>query len=140
MALTGCVGPILTLSCVPDIPAFTSLPRAASGSVGTGPVGAVCGAVELIQQPAMAWSCQAGKADSATAFLPTPLCCELCHVPRPQGCSLHDVERGSGCQGKCLPVLGARVEELPPAWLYLTLSWWEWDQYRRVALGMAQPL
>lgn len=47
----------------------------------------------LIQQPAMAWSCQAGKADSATAFLPAPLCCALCRIPQPQGCSFHDAER-----------------------------------------------
>lgn len=88
----------------------------------------------------MAWSCQAGKADSATAFLPAPLCCALCRVPQPQGCSLHDAERGSGCQGKCLLVHGTRVEELAHAWLYLALPWCEWDQHRRVALGMAQPL
>lgn len=83
----------------------------------------------LIQQLAMAWSCQAGKAGSATAFL----CCTLCRVPQPRGCSFHDAERGSGCQGKCLPVHGVWVEELAPTWLYLTLPWCEWDQHRDAA-------
>lgn len=50
------------------------------------------------------------------------------------------MQRGSLCQGKCLPVYGAWVEELPLAWLYLILPWCEWDQHRHVALGMAQPL